>query len=165
MNQIEKAKMLSDILHSNQKYDEFDYNKHLDDVVNVLKKFNIDDEAIIVACYLHDTVEDTQMKISKVREYFGDEVADIVFAVTNELGENRKERNLKTYQKLIRIPKAIKLKLGDRIANTEHSLNKGNMRFFEMYRNEYPGFRTSLFNDKDNLAMWDYLDNLYNYTK
>ena len=157
-NKILLAKTLAECLHSKQSYDDKDYIYHIENAVNVLLRFKIIDENIIITTYLHDTVEDTQMTFSLIKKYFGEEVCEMVNCVTSEIGLNRKERNLKTYQKLATNKKAIIVKLADRIANVEHSLKKQNTKFIQMYKDEYSSFRYYL-KSEDN-EMWDHLDKL-----
>lgn len=115
------------------------YTHHLEAVANVLTRYISTDEDLIVAAWLHDVIEDCDVKEKTVRELFGHRVADLVSAVTNEPGENRKIRNLLTYPKIRTTEDAILVKLADRIANTQ----KGGT-LIQMYRKEYPVFRDNL---------------------
>lgn len=149
-----EARMVSIQAHGNQTYDEiFPYHKHLDDVVDVLKRFGFSGK-YIVAGYLHDIIEDTALSYNKVKKYFGLEVAEMVFCVTDELGRDRAEKKKKTLPKTASNPDAIVIKLADRIANIEHG---GKV---DMYIKEYEEFKGALFlnTPKDALLMWDYLD-------
>lgn len=160
MNKIFLAKVVSESLHCDKSYDEFDYIKHCEDVIAVLKEFGTDDEDMIVSAYLHDTVEDTQMKLGLIRKYFGMNVYNLVYAVTNELGENRTQRNLKTYTKLRENQDAVRLKLADRIANVRHAIHKRNRGIMQMYKLEYSGFKTFLNDNEHNQDMWMELDKI-----
>lgn len=83
------------------------------------------------------------------------DIANLVYAVTNEQGRNRAERHLKTYPKIkVYGRKAIILKLADRIANVQMG---GDM--VKAYRKEYVDFKNALCQDKDD-PMWLYLDKL-----
>jgi (p)ppGpp synthase/HD superfamily hydrolase len=46
---------------------------------------------IIIAAILHDVVEDSDVSIDTVRRLFGDEVADMVFALTRQKGESYRD--------------------------------------------------------------------------
>lgn len=155
-----EAEMVALLAHKGQTYDIYPYEKHLRDVVNVLKKHGFSG-AILVAGWLHDTIEDTTLTYNKLKNAFGIEVAEIVFAVTDELGRNRKERKQKTYPKIrARGVDAIIVKLADRIANIEHSLRMGNSEM-EMYKKEYQDFRRELyFQETAAEPLWNYLDEL-----
>lgn len=151
-----EARMVSIKAHGNQDYDGiFPYKKHLDDVVDVLKRFGFSGK-YIVAGYLHDIIEDTPLSYNKIKYHFGVEVAEIVFCVTDELGRNREEKKMKTLPKTASNPDAIIVKLADRIANIEHGGK------IEMYAKEYKTFHEFLFprTPQDGLEMWRYLEKL-----
>ena len=97
-----------------------------------------------------------QELINKIKDYFGEDVAEMVFAVTDELGRNRKERKVKTYPKIAANPEAIILKLADRIANIEHGGK------IDMYKKEHGNFVGWLggASQKDTQAMWEHLERL-----
>lgn len=154
---IELAKIVAECLHCNQKYGDYDYMKHLDDVYNVLVEFGITDTALLVSAYLHDAPEDQKLKFKLIEKNFGKEIADITYAVTDEEGRNRQEKKLKTYPKIKANPKAIILKLADRIANVRYSIESGNWGKFKMYSDEYTEFRNSLLGVSYNLKMWELL--------
>ena len=44
----------------------------------------IDDERVLIAAILHDTVEDTETSVQELVKHFGQEVADIVLEVTDD---------------------------------------------------------------------------------
>lgn len=74
--------------------------------------------AVLQASYLHDTIEDCRINYNQVLDKFGKEVAELVYALTNEKGRNREERANHRYYKGIRDTKyASFIKLCDRIAN------------------------------------------------
>lgn len=170
MNNLERAKFLVDFLHNGQKYgDGEDYIVHLEEVYKVLLEFGITEEEVLVSAWLHDIIEDTNAEYKLILKYFGINVSDIVYSVTNENGINRQERNLKTYMKISGNIKALCVKLADRIANSRRAKNNSNTKYINMYKKEYPVFRYYL---KDETscnaqnfgaaikAMWKELDNL-----
>ena len=150
-----KAREFAIRAHGSQKYGPRDYVTHLDKVVAILHEFGYDDYVYVCAGYLHDTIEDTQTKWEDVCQEFGSEVADIVFAVTDEQGNNRHERHLKTYPKIAANKKATIVKLADRIANVRHSIDTGNK--VDMYKKEYHDFKQALFT-LENEQFWQVLD-------
>ena len=158
-----RARMFAEIAHSGQTYnDEVPYTYHLDNVVKILQQFSLTDPVMICAGYLHDTIEDTTRSYNDIKDRFGEDVAELVFCVTSELGRNRKERNEKTYPKIAANPRAILLKLADRIANIEYGLASGGKT--EMYTKEFPEFFKALYS-KENISnteiiMWNYLKRL-----
>ena len=152
-----EARLVAVKVHSGQDYDGvFPYEKHLDDVVRVLKRFGFSGR-FIVAGYLHDAIEDGSISYNKIKTHFGEEVAEMVFCVTDELGRNRKEKKSKTLPKTASSYDAIVLKLADRIANIEHG---GKV---SMYAKEYDEFCKYLRHDNQNETvkkMWEHLDKL-----
>lgn len=165
MNIIDEAKLVAIKAHSNQSYSEvFPYEKHLQDVVDILIKFGFTQPEYLIAGWLHDSSEDTTLHYNDIRQHFGEEVAEIVFAVTDELGRNRKERKLKTFPKIRANNKAITIKLADRMANISHGLRM-NSKQVQMYRKEYPEFRKALYETNPNFmgsneGLWGALDKL-----
>lgn len=153
---VSEARLVAIKAHGSQTYDGvFPYEKHLDDVVAVMRRFGFDSYEYICAAYLHDAIEDGAISYTKIKTHFGFEVAEMVFCVTDEMGRNRKEKKEKTLPKTASNPKAIHLKLGDRIANIEHG---GKV---DMYLDEYEEFRTALyFNDFEAESMWSHLTQL-----
>lgn len=156
MDPLRHVKFFATVKHTGQLYSSLPYTHHLAAVENVLRRFGVSDETLLTAAWLHDVVEDTNTSLTEVEEMFGSKVAQLVHAVTNENGSNRKTRNLLTYPKIRAIgTDAIKLKLADRIANVEAG---GNL--FKMYKKEYGDFRQALFIEGQNEEMWHYLDML-----
>lgn len=128
--------------HGDQTYDGFNYAYHLIQVVNIAKELGYSEE-ILVACALHDVLEDTKVTYTELKEKFGEEVAEIVYAVTDELGRNRRERKKKTYPKIRSNWKATVVKICDRIANIEYS-KKSNPSMLKMYREEHESFISAI---------------------
>lgn len=79
-------------------------------------------DIVIQACWLHDTIEDCRLTFNDIKEFAGEEVANIVYAVTNEKGKNRAERaNAKYYEGIVNTLYADFVKLCDRLANVWYS--------------------------------------------
>jgi guanosine-3',5'-bis(diphosphate) 3'-pyrophosphohydrolase len=115
---------------------------------------------MLTAAWLHDLIEDTrdtpqEVKRKDIAEMFGERVADLVEAVTDEPGPNRKVRKALTYPKTRACPGAVALKLADRIANLEHG---GDL--VKMYRKEHEDFKRALYTPGEYEAMWAHLDGL-----
>ncbi len=129
-------------------------------------------EACLIATWGHDLIEDTRVSYNDVKNQLGQESADIVYAVTNEKGKNRKERaNDKYYEGIRKTPGAVFVKLCDRIANVQYSKMTGS-RMFEMYRKENEEFMSKLgynkgllksenFHGLELITMFQYLENLF----
>jgi len=153
--------------HEGQTYgDGRPYTAHLADVVGVLDAYGISGEPMVAAGWLHDTVEDTGVTIEDIKESFGDLVADMVYAVTDEPGKNRRERHEATYPKTAGNPGGVIIKLADRVANVQNCWDTQNSMLF-MYQREYKGFRKALKGvkmpphlEEPAKALWSHLDKL-----
>ena len=155
-----EARLVAEKAHSNQTYDDiFPYTKHLQDVVDILIRFGFSGK-YIVAGWLHDSIEDDGVSYNDVKGYFGEEVAEMVYCVTDELGRNREEKKRKTLPKTASNSDAIIIKLGDRIANIEHGGK------IDMYAKEYNQFRDALQPNspktEEARSMWLHLEGLLN---
>lgn len=160
------ALMAAEKAHSNQTYDIFPYMYHIRKTLAVAQELGYD-ETIQVACVLHDSMEDDSLSYNKIKTFFGETVAEIVFAVTDELGRNRVERKAKTYPKIVKNWRAIVVKICDRIANLEQSANF-NPSKCKMYLQEHQDFVDQLTNKNDVFyneiaPAWRRLDALVNY--
>jgi len=148
------------IAHGDQKYGEHPYSYHLKAVAAVLARFGYEDFALVSASYLHDVVEDTPVTVEEVSALFGPEVADLVSRVTMEPAPNRKAKLAEAYPRIAANPKAVALKLADRIANVEECL-KTRSSLLAMYRREYEGFRKELRTEGAHCEMWSHLGHLF----
>jgi (p)ppGpp synthase/HD superfamily hydrolase len=141
---------------TNHWYDQYlPYEFHLRMVVQAAKDFiylipdSNDGESsfrdgLIMAAYGHDLIEDTRVSYNDVKEVLGYRAAEIIYAVSNEKGKNRKERaNDKYYEGIRNTPGAVFVKLADRIANVQYS-KMTKSRMFEMYKKENEHFIDSL---------------------
>ena len=124
---------------------------------------------VVLAAYGHDLIEDTRVSFNDVKEVLGLQAADIIYAVSNEKGKNRKERaNDKYYEGIRNTPGAVFIKLCDRIANVQYSKMTGS-RMFEMYKKENPEFTKALglkgdwveYPGHEYYKMYRYLNNLF----
>ena len=138
-------------IKTNHWYDEYlPYEFHLRMVAQAANDFMhlIPDpkfrEVLLLAAYGHDLIEDTRVSFNDVKEVLGLGAAEIIYAVSNEKGKNRKERaNYKYYQGICDTPGAVFVKLCDRIANVQYS-KMTKSRMFGMYEKENDYFLTSL---------------------
>jgi (p)ppGpp synthase/HD superfamily hydrolase len=157
---------------TNHYYDRYlPYEFHLRMVNNVYEDFqHLLDEELNDYCgkavWAHDTIEDTRVSYNDVKNKLGEEVADIVYDVTNDKGKNRKERAGDRYYEGIRnTPGAVFVKLCDRIANVQYG-KMTKSRMFEMYKKENPEFIRQLGVGQGTSIkygdMFIYLNNLFN---
>lgn len=159
---VEAAYKFAVLCHDEQRYGDAPYGEHLAEVAAVLLiNFDVTDKDILCAAYLHDAMEDTGVSRNAIEEFFGPRVAELVSAVTDEKGANRKERKAKTYPKIKACPGATQIKLADRIANVRHAIKAHNVGMFKMYLKEQPEFTAQLRVLGENDAMWACLDALF----
>lgn len=97
-------------------------------------------DACELAVLGHDLIEDTRVTYNDVSNILGRHAAEIIYAVTNEKGKNRKERaNTKYYQEMRKVPGAVFVKLCDRLANVTHGkIFKSSM--IHKYKDEHKHF-------------------------
>lgn len=143
MTNKERALMVAEKAHSNQSYDIYPYMFHVRQVVKIAEDLGYD-ESIVIACALHDTLEDTSLSYNDIKKAFGEEVAEIVYCVTDELGRNRDERKVNTYPKIKGNWKATTVKICDRIANIRQS-KQYNKNLYAMYQKEHVKFFLNIF--------------------
>lgn len=133
-------------------YGEYPYICHLLQVERTIQNFLLGDPCfssilgqLRIAAILHDILEDTQVSKSTLDEMFGHEIADIVFAVTNESGKNRAEKFEKTSVKIRGNALATILKLADRISNYTNCIKQYNSNntnnLLKMYDKESARFK------------------------
>jgi guanosine-3',5'-bis(diphosphate) 3'-pyrophosphohydrolase len=148
---IQVAKRLAAQVHEGMTYGEGPFTNHTDAVADLLNFYFPNDVNLISAGHLHDAVEDAPDESSgdKIRNLImdqcGDDVLDLVLAVTDEPGANRPERKLKTYPKICRAGwRAVALKVSDRIVNMLASACDEFPYRAPMYAKEYKDFRLYL---------------------
>ena len=77
-----------------------------------------DDEEMIAAALLHDVVEDTEVTGEEIRGHFGDRVADLVLAESEDKSKTWKERKQEKVTHIRTACHDIKiLTLGDKLSN------------------------------------------------
>lgn len=163
MKIYDKAFLVAEKQHVNQSYGIYPYIFHIKSVVEIAELFGLREE-IVIGCILHDILEDTGLSFNDIKKEFGEEIAEIVYCVTDELGRNRKERKLKTYPKIKNNWMATAVKLCDRISNVLESKNNGS-RMYETYRKEHHDFKDNLYDEnhpQEVQKLWVYLENKFN---
>lgn len=109
-----RAALFAKLKHKEQKDDDGkDYfESHLKQVYAIVIQIT-EDQEILAACYLHDTLEDTQTTYEELVENFGKRVADLVLEVTHE----GKKDNKGYYFPRLKSKDAILIKYADRLSN------------------------------------------------
>ena len=145
---VKSARKFAVAAHGSQTYGTNNpYVYHLDKVAKVCLRYGgkIDD---LVICYLHDVLEDTNVPAAQIENQFGNLITKIVMLLSNT--ESKKN----TYERIRSSSKAVFIKLCDRIANVEEG---GKV---DMYKKQYPLFRSVLYRKGEYESMWRHLDGL-----
>jgi (p)ppGpp synthase/HD superfamily hydrolase len=100
--------------HSNQKDDigKSYFEAHVAQVGNLIS-FVTEDEDIIAAAFLHDTLEDTNTTFEELEKEFGNRVANLVYEITHD----GKKDNKGYYFPRLKTRDAILIKFADRLSN------------------------------------------------
>lgn len=102
------------------------YWKHLQQVVDNLKRLGLKNPDILCAGWLHDTIEDTATDYDDLEEKFGKKVADIVSQLTKDNRLAKKKRELQYIKQLSDAsPEAKIVKFCDIVANIMDLKNSG----------------------------------------
>jgi (p)ppGpp synthase/HD superfamily hydrolase len=147
-----KAELFAKDAHrgTNHLYDGMPYEYHLEQVVSAANKYLHlipiqDHETVLAACWAHDTIEDCRVTYNDVKAELGEDVAEIVYALTNEKGKTRKERAGSIYYRGIwNVRYAGFVKACDRLANIIHSVTR-NCRNASVYSTEQESFKDYLY--------------------
>lgn len=127
MTLVDDARIFAAEKHRDQrrKYSDEPYTVHLEAVASLLVEHGISEQHVIAAALLHDVVEDTDAKIQDLMRAFGDEVAELVYWLTDAEKGNRKARMAMSSWRLGRAPWEAKLiKLADIIDNATNIMEQ-----------------------------------------
>lgn len=111
------------------------------------------DEAISAA-WMHDVLEDTDVRITQLDKIFPESVVDLVQRLTDSRGKNRRDRHLRTYWNIRDCPVATLIKLCDRHHNQERSLKYGE-RWVAMYNQEFERFSFAFWRPHEYVDLWN----------
>lgn len=170
-------------IECNQKYDKTKpYSFHLGLVASKVDKFkhllsdgtNFEYEIAWCSAWGHDLIEDARttyndiVKLSiypkkthgvKIYPSISNQVADVIYALTDEKGKKRGDRHSdKYFDELVQNDLAVFVKLCDVIANVQYSILMES-RMYEAYKGEFPRLKQKLYKSKY-AEMFDYLENL-----
>jgi len=135
---------------TNHTYNGKPYSVHLAAVHRYACKYGylipIEDlEVVRAAAWLHDTIEDCRLTYNDIKTEFGEQVAELVYALTNEKGRTRKDRaNDRYYEGIRSVPYAAYVKICDRLANAKYSKDT-NSSMLTAYRKENEEFKKQLY--------------------
>jgi len=119
MDGISKAYNLAQTLHQGQTRINGDaYFTHCIAVYKILKdEWLITNSNYLIASLLHDTVEDTTISLSEIKNMFGPKVASLVDGVTKISHKTDKDTLIKVIKKTYLNPGVAIIKLADRLHN------------------------------------------------
>ncbi|PMS14380.1 phosphohydrolase [Trinickia dabaoshanensis] len=122
MNKLVAAIAFAADKHRNQRRKDHEaspYINHPIALANVLaNEGGVEDERVLLAAVLHDTIEDTETTEQELVRLFGKEVADIVMEVTDDKALPKAERKRLQVEHAAHISRRAKLvKLADKICN------------------------------------------------
>lgn len=138
-------------------------------VVHELIVAGVKQQELLAAAWVHDTIEERVAWYTELMAQLSRHTADIVYAITNELGHGRIEVNHNTWPKYENFPDALALKLADYIANTEFARKHKTGRD-RIYQAEYSSFRDRMFSSSHAYSspvmekLWTKLDKLLAHT-
>lgn len=153
MTSIQKAKALALKYHDQrgQLYSsarQLPYSYHLEKVEHVIERFsflfnNSELKTLKTAAWLHDILEDTPVTYKMIKEDFGTDMANLVFAVSRpEVKLDSRIRKQVYLNRIRNHPLGLILKLADRIANIEEGARGGELK--EKYQQEALYWRQQL---------------------
>ena len=174
---LEQIRLAAHRLHEsvNQFYDgDKPYGYHLDMVAKEVYAYGhlvlvgeADLLPLFMGAWFHDSIEDARVSYNDVKKIalkfrLTQEQAfmasEIIYALTNEKGRNRKERAGKRYYEGIRnTPYAPFVKMCDRMANIRYSCgsyNMGNLRMAKVYEDEMPYFTRAITVETDDIRFF-----------
>lgn len=156
---ISKAREFAKSAHGEQKYGEFPYSVHLDEVASIAKPYGTNAE---IVAYLHDVVEDTNITTQEVEDVFGSLVARCVLILSDEPGDTRKIRKAATYKKMASVSGdenlALLVKAADRLANMRACVRANDEDFLNMYKSENVVFKKAAYREKLCDGIWAEID-------
>ena len=120
--QLLRALSFASVKHRNQRRKDAEsspYINHPIAVASVLaSEGTIEDESLLVAAVLHDTVEDTETAFDEIMQHFGAAVAELVRELTDDKSLPKAERKrLQIEHARSASPGAKQLKIADKICN------------------------------------------------
>lgn len=145
--------------HGNQRYGQNPYVYHLDQVAELCRPHCT--RAVEIA-YLHDVLEDTEVKFETISNAFGWATAEHVQALTDPDRATRVERKAAFYERfrVLLCNVCPIVKACDRLANVRECA-KNNRGLLARYQAEHAEFRSAVFRDGLCNPIWDELDALW----
>ena len=184
VRELLRARHFALAAHDEQLYGDLPYEYHLqkcqdvhDDLVTqgMIEEWDEPSWMLRAALWLHDVLEDTDVRPAILHAAFPITIFELVHAVSDAHGQNRKEKKWGTrlepgpYVKIPEVPGAIIVKLVDRIANVQASISARDKLggkyarhgLLDMYNREQLEFRGALYEpNKATEPLWAHLEEL-----
>ena len=138
MNKTIEAMYFAEHRHMYQarRYTYDPYMKHLAEVAGIVASVTSDAE-VLQACWLHDTIEDTDTTYEELQVSFGTRVADMVKSLTDVEEGNRATRKARAQVRLVKAPAEVQtIKYADGISNLT-SIWTHDRKFAKTYLKEW----------------------------
>ena len=108
--------------HKNQRRKDADASPYINHPIALanllLNEAGVEDQRVLVAAILHDTIEDTDTTEQELVKHFGKDIADIVLEVTDDKALPKAKRKRLQIEHAAHISRRAKLvKLADKICN------------------------------------------------
>lgn len=147
--------------HGKQKHGCLDISEHLENVARLTsmhfgdtnRKYEQNQDAAVSAAWMHDVLEDTDVQIPTLDKMFSEDIVNLVIALTDHRGRNRRDRHLRTYWHIRDCPVATLIKLCDRFHNQQRSLAYGE-RWIMMYAQEFERFSFAFWRPREYEHLW-----------
>lgn len=154
-----KAMKLAIYMHDGQMYgNETYFWGHIVPVYNLINEKTKDfhpsvRELILCIAIMHDIIEDTDADFEMLARFFGKNIAHGVDNLSDVPGKNRRERKLKTYQKIRISPESTMVKVADRLINMRNCV-ANNPDLLKMYIKEHDTFYAALWSPYQGYQDW-----------
>lgn len=137
---VTKAAHFAAVKHAHQRRkgeDQEPYINHLMEVSEILAQFT-DDQDVIVAGMLHDTLEDTETTYEELVKEFGTKIANVVREVTDDRTLPKVERKrLQVQNAPHKSDQAKMIKIADKISNLRSIINSPPANWNNARKREY----------------------------
>ena len=122
MSLLDRAKNMMEKAHEGQTRKDgiTPYSNHPKRVVEILRYYGVEDEELLIAGYLHDVIEDTNVKDEEIQKLFGSRVSSLVKELTFVTQDY--ELYIKHVNEISRDAKLVKM--ADILANLEDNMEK-----------------------------------------
>ena len=118
--------------------DKTPYINHLIDVVTILLENGVNDDTLLIAAALHDTIEDQPVTYEELAAKFGKTVADVVAEVTDDKSlEKARRKQLQVEHAPHKSDRAKQLKIADKISNIRDVAGSPGIGWDQQRRAEY----------------------------